>query len=139
MVTQEAAPGRFAPMSSAGYETGSISNLLPALSARRQPVEISTPLERSLTETQIDAIRSAMKLFVEDDLARGVTSFSRVFCDACEQARPAAGVIQYDRYCLCNRCAIEYEAGRARGIVSLPGQYVRDKHFGDGDFYLLPD
>jgi hypothetical protein len=68
MVThREAAPGRFAPISSAGYENGSISNLLPALSARRQPVEISTPLERSLTETQIDAIRSAMKHFGDGD------------------------------------------------------------------------
>ncbi len=92
-----------------------------------------------LTQTQIDAIRSAMKLFVEDDLARGVSTSRRVWCDACEQARPAAGAIQYGQYTLCNRCAIECEVGRGRGMISTLGQYVRDKHFGDGERYAPSD
>ena len=52
---------------------------------------------------------------------------------------PAAGFIQYDRYSMCNHCAIEYEAARLRGVVGTPGQFVRDKHFGEADYYVLPD
>ncbi len=95
--------------------------------------------ERTLSITQIDAIRAVMKLFVDDDVARGVGAFGRVYCDGCEQPRPAAGGIHYDRYLLCNGCAIEYEVARARGLITTPGKYVRDKHFGDGDLYLLVD
>jgi hypothetical protein len=80
-----------------------------------------------------------MRVFVEDDLARGVAPTARVYCDACERARPAAGSISYDRYALCNSCAVEYEAARARGLLGTPGRFVRDKHFGEGDLYVLPD
>ncbi|HZU77271.1 MAG TPA: hypothetical protein VFA70_10940 [Dehalococcoidia bacterium] len=92
-----------------------------------------------LSAAQIEAIRAAMRLFVEDDLARGMVRQSRLYCDACEQARPAAGFIHYGRYALCNACAIEYEVARTRGQVTTAGQYVRDKHFGDGALYELSD
>ena len=111
-------------------------------SAAAQPVwrssmAVSPDAERSLTETQVEAIGSAMRLFLEDDLARGVLRSSRAYCDGCERPRPAAGAIRYERYALCNSCAIEYEVGRARGLVANAGQYVRDKHFGEGDRYTL--
>jgi len=93
----------------------------------------------ALSPTQVQAIRSAMKLFVDDDLARGVRLTDRMYCDACQRARPAAGVIRYGRYAVCNGCAMEYEVARAQGQIASPGQYVRDKRFGEGDSYLLPD
>lgn len=106
--------------------------LLTAQPSTRLPVE-----ERALTASQVEAIRVAMKLFVEDDLSQGVVGSSRIYCDGCERPRPAAGFINYDRYVLCNNCAIEYEVARARGAITTPGQYVRDKHFGDGDLHAL--
>jgi formate dehydrogenase maturation protein FdhE len=78
-----------------------------------------------------------MKLFVDDDLSRGMAATSRNYCDACQRARPAAGFIQYDRYAICNCCATEYEVARARGTIASPGQFVRDKHFGEGEAYAL--
>jgi hypothetical protein len=95
--------------------------------------------ERLLSPSQLSAVRSAMRLFIEDDLARGVSSWQRAYCDSCQRPRPAAGSIKYDRYALCNACATEYEVARARGLPLSPGQFVRDKHFGDGDAYTLYD
>jgi hypothetical protein len=92
----------------------------------------------ALSTGEMEAIRAALSLFVEDDIARGVAAFSRLFCDACQRARPAAGFIQYGRYATCNACAIEYEVARARGLLGTPGQFVRDKRFGEGDAYVLP-
>ncbi|HLZ72995.1 MAG TPA: hypothetical protein VKV26_24090 [Dehalococcoidia bacterium] len=94
---------------------------------------------RSLSRGQIEAIRSAMRLFIDDDLARGVRQTDRVYCDACQRPRPAAGVIRYGRYALCNGCATEYEVARAHGALSTPGQFVRDKHFGEDERYTLLD
>ena len=92
---------------------------------------------RPLSAAQVTAIRDAMRLFVDDDLARGTEPQRRAYCDGCERARPAAGFIQYERYCLCNGCATEYAVARARALVTTPGQYIRDKRFGDGDYYAL--
>jgi hypothetical protein len=78
-----------------------------------------------------------MRLFVEDDLARGTLRHAKMYCDGCERPQAAAGFISYERYALCNNCATEYEVARARGAVASAGQYVRDKHFGDGDLYDL--
>jgi formate dehydrogenase maturation protein FdhE len=87
----------------------------------------------------VAAIRAAMQLFVEDDLARGVRRTDRLYCDACQRPRPAAGGIRYGRYALCNGCATEYEVARAHGGLATPGQFVRDKHFGEDERYLLSD
>lgn len=92
----------------------------------------------ALSGREVAAMRAALALFVEDDIARGVAAGSRIFCDACQRARPAAGFIQYGRYAVCNACAIEYEVARSRGLLSTPGQFVRDKRFGEGDAYALP-
>lgn len=110
-----------------------------ALSAR-DSTQGAGPQVRSaaLSAVQINAVRASLALFVEDDVARGVPAFSRIFCDACQLARPAAGFIQYGRYAVCNACAIEYEVAHARGLLSTPGQYVRDKAFGEAEVYRLP-
>lgn len=80
-----------------------------------------------------------MQLFIDDDLAQGVPPERRLYCDACERLRPAAGSIQYDRYLVCNTCGIEYEVARARGLTMSPGQYVRDKRFGETRVYALDE
>ena len=88
-----------------------------------------------LSKSQLDAIRAAMELFVQDDIAQGLSPDKRLYCEACERTRPAAGFIQYDRYLFCNACATEYEIARARGLAANPGHYVRDKHFGETAMY----
>lgn len=93
----------------------------------------------SLSASQIRSIRAAMHLFVEDDEARGDVLRQRRYCDVCEQTRPAAGFIQYGRYCLCNPCATTYEIARARGVAGSAGQYIRDRRFGETLAYTLED
>src|SRR5690348_4760266 len=61
----------------------------------------------------------------------------RLYCDACERARPAQGFVQERRYLLCEDCCREYEAGVASKRVSSAGQFVRDKHFGEAESYAL--
>jgi hypothetical protein len=70
-----------------------------------------------LTERQVDAIRTAMRLFVEEDLARGVLPQNTRLCSVCRQPRSAAGFVTYADFHLCNQCATEYEISRAQGIV----------------------
>lgn len=112
-----------------------------AATAERQPAlrsaQTGRALGRPLSAAQVTAIRSAMRVFVDDDLARGIEPQRRLYCDGCERARPAAGFIQYERYAMCNECATEYEVARARALLASPGQFIRDKRFGEGDFYAL--
>jgi hypothetical protein len=79
---------------------------------------------RPLSAEQVAAVRTVMRLFVEDDLAAGVTPDERDVCDACRKERPAAGAIHYDDVYLCNACATEYELARLRGQVRDAGQFV---------------
>jgi hypothetical protein len=64
---------------------------------------------------------------------------ARLYCDACEQAVPAQGCGRYTRYTLCAGCQQEYASAWATGLRVSPGQYVRDKRFGEGARYALPD
>ena len=90
-----------------------------------------------LTEKQLAAIRTAMHLFVEDDISRGLTPEKRLACDACQCVQQAAGFIQYGHYLVCNDCATEYEIGRASGVEISAGQYVRAKRFGETGAFAL--
>jgi len=92
---------------------------------------------RPLTYSQEAAIRATVRLFEVDDMDRGVSAADRMYCDACERPRPAPGAIHYERYTLCNGCAVEYEVARARGTLDSVGQYVRDKRFGDGERHVV--
>jgi formate dehydrogenase maturation protein FdhE len=93
---------------------------------------------RVLSSAQLAAIHAVMHLFVDDDLAAGVSPHTRIHCDACVGPRPQPGAIRYERYLLCNGCATEYEVARIRGVVAAAGQYVRGKRFGEGDAFALP-
>jgi hypothetical protein len=90
-----------------------------------------------LTQKQVAAIRSVMRLFVEEDLGNGIQPDERTFCDACQEVRPLAGTIPYGRYLLCNACATEYEVARTGGLVPTAGRFVRDKRFGDDGPYAI--
>jgi len=126
------------PASQPPLQSPLVSSPLPLVSTVA-PLLDRAPSLRSLSASQIEAIRSAMQLFVDDVLARGVRRTDRMYCDACQRPRSAAGAIHYGRYALCNCCATEYEVARARGALSSPGQFVRDKHFGEGERYAIAD
>ncbi len=78
---------------------------------------------RTLTAGQVVAIRAVMQLFVDEDIAKGITPDQQLDCDACDQPRPAAGYIRYGERSFCNRCALEYELQRARGIVRTASEF----------------
>lgn len=103
----------------------------------RAPIATIERPARSLTSGQIEAVRAVMHLFVEDDIANGVSLDRRLFCDACQTTRPMAGFIRYERHAFCNDCAVEYEVAQLRGWRCPPGSFIRDKQFGDDDAYAL--
>lgn len=78
-----------------------------------------------LTAQQVEAIRTAMHLFVEEDLARGERTPAPRWCGRCEQERPGAGFIHYEARDLCNACATVFELTRARGIVRNLPEFLR--------------
>ncbi len=56
---------------------------------------------------------------------------ARRYCDACEQAVPAADCEQLDHYTFCAGCRQAYLQAWALGNRRSPGQYVRDRRFGE--------
>lgn len=68
----------------------------------------------SLTREQTRAVRAVMRLFADEDLARGVARSARRLCERCRHLRRAAGFIQYGATALCNPCATAYELARLR-------------------------
>src|SRR5579885_3057821 len=71
---------------------------------------------RALTPNQVEAIRAIMRLFVDDDLGRGLDPRARLHCDRCESPQPAAGSVRYGRFTFCNACSTEFELARARAL-----------------------
>jgi hypothetical protein len=89
------------------------------------------PSSRRLSSGQVTAIRAAMQLFIKDALDSGLRVNQRRYCDADDAPRCAAGFIACGDYQLCNDCAAEYAMARTCGLVTNPGQYVRDRRFGE--------
>ena len=77
-----------------------------------------------VTRAQEQAIRETMRLFIEDDLHRGVSPFKRAYCHACGGFRPAAGAISYGSAGLCNPCSIGFELARLNRTVDTIEQYL---------------
>jgi hypothetical protein len=97
----------------------------PALAEPSQSASAPAPAdpvtgERVLTQAQIRAIRTAMHLFVEEDLNFGTAATARRWCVRCLADRPAAGFVAYDCGDFCNACATSYEIDRARGRIRSP-------------------
>jgi hypothetical protein len=81
---------------------------------------------RMPTPAQLAAIRKAMQIFVDDDLARGVSPAASLPCAVCGDHRPQAGSIHYAPYQLCNRCALHFEVARVSGLATTIETFVRD-------------
>jgi hypothetical protein len=88
---------------------------------------IRSPMSHTLSPAQEMAIRAAMKLFIDEDHARGIPTDQRFSCDACRHSRPTAGAIRYAGCRLCNRCAIAYELASTCGLVANPEEYIAHK------------
>jgi len=87
------------------------------------PAQRAAQVGRALTPGQIEAIRTVMRLFVEEDAARGVDPHSSLLCHRCQAPRRAIGSVRYDRFTFCNDCAVEYEIARARGATDSPAEF----------------
>lgn len=82
---------------------------------------------RVLTTRQLAAIRDAMHLFVEDDLARGISPSTTEYCVACDAPKPLPGFVRYDDVALCNACATDYEIARTRGLVQSAATFILER------------
>ena len=87
--------------------------------------------KRRFSRRQTATVRTAIQLFVEDDIASGRPANQRRYCDACQETQPAVGFIRYGRFDLCKACATGYELARGHGLALSIGQYVRDRRFGE--------
>ncbi len=81
--------------------------------------------EEPVSTRRLLAIRQVMRLFVEDDLARGISPSLRYYCHACREYQPAAGFMHCGTYQLCNACATTYELACAQGELQELEQFVR--------------
>jgi hypothetical protein len=77
-----------------------------------------------LSLAQIAAAQAIMHLFVEEDLAGGLSFQQEIRCDACEQGRPQPGAIPYERWLFCSGCATAYELARLSGVVDTAAAFV---------------
>ncbi len=82
---------------------------------------------RHLTPRQKAAVQAVMRMFVEEDLARGVSPKQRLHCAACRRPRPMPGFVRYGEHLLCNDCATAYEIARLRGQARCADEFVRQR------------
>lgn len=75
------------------------------------------PTGRELSAAQVEAAAAIMRLFVDDDLERGIRPEQVGWCHACQTWQPLAGAIPYDEVVFCNACAATYELARLRGVA----------------------
>jgi hypothetical protein len=94
-------------------------------------------LPHTVTARQIRAVQTTLRRFVTADLAAGISSRQRHYCDSCQAGRPRPGFRTYGSYQLCGGCAAEYEVARLRGTIATIGQYVRDIRFGEEQRHSL--
>ncbi len=78
----------------------------------------------ALSREQTDAVHEVMQLFVEDDLAHGVSHTERRLCPHCRHRRRAAGFIVYGATALCNGCATAFELARLRHVSTPVVEFV---------------
>jgi hypothetical protein len=109
-----------------------------AQQAERESVAVARPgALRRLTPRQLTAVQMAMRVFVEDDLARGVPVDRRRHCGACRKERPAAGFIEYGPHAVCNRCATAYEVARLSALVSRIEPFLEDARLRLASYRLI--
>lgn len=85
------------------------------------------PAGLPLTSEQVEAIAAVMRLFIEDDLANGVSPSFTMRCAACARVLPVPGFVRYGPMDVCNRCATDYETRRAGGVVQTITEYLTER------------
>ena len=107
-----------------GWHGGLSQDLRPLPNAAAPARSNLAVVGRALTAEQVSAVRAIMRLFVEDDLAKGVSPARRMRCVACADWQSAPGFIRYERLDFCNDCASAFETARLRGLVRTAAQYL---------------
>jgi hypothetical protein len=79
---------------------------------------------RFLTPQQVESVRAIMRLFLEEDLARGVPRDRQLLCQCCGVIKWAAGFVLYGRSAFCNECATELELSRLRGRCDSAAEFL---------------
>jgi hypothetical protein len=77
-----------------------------------------------LSDSERKVITRRISGLVLKQLQAGVSSNTKVICHNCGHAKPLAGAISYDRYRLCNDCALRYELAKAEGNVQTIEDFV---------------
>lgn len=97
----------------------------PCTARMRPGARLARASRPRLSEGQLQSIRAVMRLFVEDDLASGITPDARRYCPGCKRDQSAAGFIQYGERAACNDCATAYEIARVSGEVTSFEGFLR--------------
>jgi hypothetical protein len=82
----------------------------------------------TVTAAQLSAVHTVMRLFVDEDLAKGVSPSHERYCHGCQGGRSAPGFVRYGELELCHPCATDYELGRLSGLTQSAEEYVGDQH-----------
>ena len=77
-----------------------------------------------LSDSERKATIEKMRAVESQHAQAGVSAGSRIICHNCGHARPLRGAVRYDRYRLCNDCALRYELALAEGEVKTIGDFV---------------
>jgi uncharacterized protein (DUF983 family) len=77
-----------------------------------------------LSYSEMKAITERIRGLVEMQMQTGVSASARALCHNCGDAKPLAGIAYYDRYRLCNDCALHYEMARAQGDVRTIDDFI---------------
>ena len=77
-----------------------------------------------LSDSERKAIIEKVRAVESQHAQAGVSAGSRIICHNCGHARPLRGAVRYDRYRLCNDCALRYELALAEGEVKTIGDFV---------------
>ena len=77
-----------------------------------------------LSESERKAITERIRSLALEHLQAGVSNSTLVICHNCGRPKPLAGVVQYDRYRVCNDCALQYELARAGGDVQTIKDFI---------------
>ena len=70
-----------------------------------------------LSESERKAITERIRSLALEHLQAGVSDNTLAICHNCGRSKPLAGVVQYDRYRVCNDCALRYELAKAEGDI----------------------
>jgi len=77
-----------------------------------------------LTDSERKAIVEEIRSLAIKHLQAGVSDSTMVICHNCGRAKPLAGVVHYDRYRVCNDCALNYALAKAEGTVQTIEDFI---------------